>query len=199
MTVYFGGYYTTQWTADLSVSGPRSYDKGKFTWRNDTCQDTTKTVAQALNVGCLCVAPQSGATTNSTIARDLYADVPATATAGLDIREAKLLADDSGVRIWAIPRGDDIYYATWSSDGYSTLAKSTRAQSSRRAFSIMLHGASSTRQYVIVDSAHRRQAHNLAELRPLGHGVFEVVGQPSRSDEAPISTGEDGYRIELLR
>lgn len=181
LTVWFGSASTTQWAADVTVSNSRSYGAGKFTWRNDTCQDTTRGVGQALNVGGLALAAKESSSGPADI--NAYPVLTeAAANYGVDTSGAALLADDGATKIWSITDGDDVYFATARGEA-TTLAKTTVAELDERAFTILLEDKGVAAQYVVVDEAHAAAAGEVPGLRSLGNGVFVDEGVAKRDAE----------------
>lgn len=202
LRVWFGTANTTQWSSDVTVSNTRSYGSGKFTWRNDTCEDKTRGVGQALNVGGLARAASIGAADETDISRH-QGIVDAASGYGLDISQAELLADDGATKIWTITVGEEVFFATARGE-FTTLARTTAAQLATHAYTVLIEDEGTAAQYVIVDEAHVGAARAVGGLRGLTSGVFvdDAVNARASSKVTTLRGDADstspGYDLALF-
>lgn len=220
MTVYFGTAYQTAWTADLTQMDTRSYKAGKFTWRNDTCQDTTTGRGIALNAGRLGQrAPETAPETASETApdgeliaagddADIAASYPVLHTSAeeyeIDVDMAVFLANYDGLRVWTIQDADQTYVLTATENGAGSVAKVATAELASRAFTMLTNEDGTVKQLVIVAPTFEDEVAAATNLLPLGNGVFADEEAATRSEDDRTSVASDsargtnGYEVVLF-
>lgn len=216
MTVWFGTAYQTAWTADITQMDTRSYKPGKFTWRNDTCQDKTTGRGIALNAGRVGQrAPETASETapdGELIAAgddaDIAASYPVLHTSAeeyaIDVDMAVFLANYDGLRVWTIQDADQTYVLTATKNGAGSAAKVATAELASRAFTMLTNEDGTVKQLVIVAPTFEDEVAAATNLLPLGNGVFADEEAATRSEDDRTSVASDsargtnGYEVVLF-
>jgi len=139
ITVQHGAVNTTQWSNDVTVEGERNYQRGRFSWRNDTCVDSIPSRASATGSSAPSVGgpdprrqvPAVGAEATDSERIERLAEVYQ-----FDADSAELQGEHEDARVYTLAASDKTLVVTLHESGVSTAGEYKNSEINSRAITI---------------------------------------------------------------